>query len=143
MSCNDTLSNTCPDPILSTCVDHEGPLGENTKIISDCVNQSDVNTDLYTITDEIISKSDTSDLGSLCITYPLTGSVILQKSVFIQNEIEICSLKNRVTAIEDRDYGDLDITGFDLDFGCLVDPCGDPITTQKQLLQLLISKACE
>ena len=40
------------------------------------------------------------------------------------------------------DFGELDITGFNLDFDCLVDPCGDPITNLKTLLQLLINQAC-
>ena len=31
MACNEDISNTCMDPIKSTCVDHEGDLGVNTK----------------------------------------------------------------------------------------------------------------
>ena len=143
MACNDDISNTCSDPIKATCVDYDGQLGANTNITDDCVNQNDVNKDLYDITDKVISDSDTSNLGELCITYTLTEGSILPKSVFEQHEVEICDVKTRVTDLENTDYANLDITGFGLDFECLVDPCGDPITTLSQLLQLLISKSCE
>lgn len=141
MSCN-KISNLCADPTLSVCVDHEAPLGVNTKIITDCVNQSDVNTDLYAITDEVIENSGTSNLGNLCVVYPLTEGVITLKSVNEQNEIEICNLKTKVTNLETFDYSNLDITGFTLDFKCLADPCGDPITKLGQLLQIIIDKSC-
>ena len=104
MACNDDISNACADPIKATCVDYDGPLGENTKITDDCVNQNDVNQDLYAITDEIISDTDTSNLGALCITYPVTDGKILPKSVFEQNEIEICDLKTRVQELENKNY---------------------------------------
>ena len=39
MACNDNISNLCMEPIKATCVDYDGPLGENTTIKDDCVNQ--------------------------------------------------------------------------------------------------------
>jgi len=142
MGCND-ISNTCGEFIFSTCVQYEGPLGENTKIEEDCVNQHNVNEDLYAITDEIIDGLDTSALGELCLTYPVTEGKIFPKSVFEVHEVEICDLKDRVTVLEGFDYSTLNITGFNLDFKCLVDPCGDPIETLGQLLQIMIDKDCE
>lgn len=142
MACNDNVSNICIDPIKAPCVDYEGPLGANTTITDDCVNQHQVNEDLYTITDNIIENQDTSNLGNLCLTYPVTDGKILPKSVFETHEQEICDLKDRVTTLEGMNFGELDITGFNLDFACLVDPCGDPITDLKTLLQLLINQAC-
>lgn len=143
MSCKDKISNICVDPTLATCVDYEGPLGANTKIVDDCVNQHDVNEDLYIITDEIIDGLDTSTLGELCLTYPLTDGKVTPKSVFETHEIKICELDSRVDTLENFDYSTLNITGFDLDFKCLVDACGDPITTLGQLLQIMIDKDCE
>lgn len=142
MACNDKISNICVDPIKSTCVDYEGSLGENTTIKDECVTQHEVNEDLYTITDNIIENQDTSELGDLCLTYTITDGKILPKSVFEVHEQEICDLKDRVQQLEGMDFGALDITGFNLDYQCLVDPCGDPITDLKTLLQLLINKAC-
>lgn len=142
MACNDNASNVCINSILSNCVDYKGKLGNNTTITKECVNQTDVNEDLYTITDSVIENQDTSQLGNLCITYPVTDGKILLKSVFETNEQEICDLKNRVQALEDADFGNLDITGFNLDFACLVDPCEDPITNLKQLLQIMINQIC-
>jgi hypothetical protein len=141
MACSDDISNICVDPIKATCVDYEGALGANTKITEDCVNQNDVNEDLYAITDEIIENIDASNLGNLCITYPV--GTITPKSALEQHEIEICDLQTRVTALENQNFADLDITGFGLNFSCLVDPCGAPITTLGQLLQIMINKDCE
>lgn len=142
MSCNNKISNLCIDSIKSGCVDNEAELGQNTKITETCVTQTNVNKDLYDITDEIITNSDTSDLGNLCITYPLTDGIITLKTVNSVNEQEICNLKDKVTELENKDFSSLDITGFGLDFNCLVDPCGDPITTLGQLLQILINQTC-
>lgn len=145
MACNDNISNLCLEPIKSTCVDFDGQLGDNTKITEDCVNQHEVNEDLYQITDEIIEGLDTSALSDNCLTYPLPMGVTLipvSKALEVHGD-EICTLKDRVTALENKDYSSLDITGFGLDFGCLVDPCGDPITELGTLLQLIINKACE
>lgn len=142
MACNDNASNVCIDSTLSNCVDHKGALGANTTITDDCVTQSDVNTDLYAITDKIIEEQDTSGLGNLCITYPVTDGKITLKSVVETNEQEICNLNTRVTALEGVNFANLDITGFNLNFECLVDPCGDPITTLGQLLQIMITQTC-
>lgn len=142
MACSDKISNICVNPIQSTCVDYKGPLGTNTTIKDECVTQHEVNEDLYSITDSITENQDTSDLGDLCLSYPVTGGKILPKSVFEAHEQEICELKDKVQALEDMDFGNLDITGFGLDYQCLVDPCGDPITNFKTLLQVLINQSC-
>ena len=142
MACNDKISNICIDPIKASCVDYEGPLGDNTTIKDECVTQHEVNEDLYSITDTIIESQSTSELGNLCLTYPITDGKILPKSVFETHEQEICDLKDRVTVLEEMNFGELDITGFNLDFACLVDPCGDPITNLQQLLQIMINQIC-
>lgn len=142
MACNDNASNICIKTTLATCIDYKGKLGENTTITEDCVNQNEVNEDLYSITDTIIDEQDTSNLGNLCISYPVTDGKITLKSVVETNEQEICDLKSRVETLENMDFGNLDITGFNLDFTCLVDPCGDPITDLKQLLQIMINQIC-
>jgi len=142
MACNDKESNICIKPILATCVDYRGSLGENTNIEDNCVNQHDVNIDLYSLFDSLIENQSTSELGQLCLNYPVTEGKIFPKSVFKVHEEEICTLKDKVYDLENRNFGELDITGFNLDFSCLVDACGDPITDLKTLLQLLINKTC-
>ena len=143
MACNDDISNICIESTLDSCVDVTATLGENTKIVEGCVSQKDVNNDLYIITDEIITNSNTSQLGNLCISYPITSGKITLKSVFETHETEICNIKDRLNNLENQNIANLDITGFGLDFNCLSDPCGDPITTFGQLLQILINKTCD
>jgi len=143
MACNDDISNICIEPILSTCVDYQGDLGENTTIKDKgCVNQHEVNEDLYLITDNIIEDSSTSELGDLCLTYPVTDGKITPKSVFEIHEQEICDLKDRVQTLEEQTLANIDISTLGLDFDCLVDSCGDPITNLQQLLQIMITKIC-
>lgn len=129
------------DSIKSNCVDNEAELGRNSKITNECVTQTDVNKDLYDITDEIIENSDSSDLGELCIQYERVNGTIAQKQINSANEIEICNLKTRVLELENKDFSELDITNFSLDFKNLTDPCGDPIINLKTLLQILIDRS--
>ena len=142
MACNETTSNICIDSTKAKCLDYEGHLGDNSKITSECVNQHQVNEDIYSVLDDTISSLKTP-IEDYCLTYPLTDGKILPKSVMSVHRTEICTLKGRVDTLENKDYGELDITGFDLDFGCLSDPCGDPVTKLGQLLQIIINKSCE
>lgn len=141
MGCCNKTSNLCADPVNAVCVDYEGELGENTKITSDCVNQSEVNIDLYTILDEQIKASDLSGLGKACIKYPLIEGKVNLTSVVTQHEKEICLLKEGLQAIQSS--GEMPIQGWGIDFKCLVTPCGDDIKTLKELLQSIINKTCE
>lgn len=142
MGCSEKMSNICLDPIKAPCVDYEGPLGENTTIKESCVNQHQVNEDLYAIADIIIKDQSTEQLGELCLTYPLEDGKVKLKSVLKIFEEEVCSLTSKVKSLEEKNYSELDITGFNLNFQCLIDPCGEPITNLKTLLQLLINKSC-
>lgn len=135
MACND-ISNLCSNPALSSCLDHEGPLGANTKITDDCVNQFDVNGDLYAITDEIITGLDNSALTSTCITIP-TGATTAE--IIALYEAKICELNAEVTTLQAIDYSTLDITGWGLTIPtCIADACGVVPTTLGPLLQVIM-----
>lgn len=139
-NCGCKESNLCPDPIDAKCLDYSGDLGSSTTITASCVDQHMVNEDLYSIVDDINGKLDTSELGDLSITFPDTGGVISFKDVIAQYEIEIDALKTKVTALENTLACNLDITNCDISFGDLVDPCGEPITTLGQALQVLFNQ---
>lgn len=144
MGCNQSTSNLCAEDISSRCVDYDGPLGDNSNITESCVDQYAVNEDLYGITDSIVSSSDaTEDLSSsTCLTYPLTGGVVPVKAALKVLDEATCDQEGRIQTLENKDYSSLDITGWGLSFGCLTDPCGDPITTLGQLIQIMINKDC-
>jgi hypothetical protein len=137
MACDD-ISNICADPILATCVDYDGPLGANTKITDDCVNQNDVNQDLYTITDEIIEGLDVSGITSTCITIPPDSTVAEIMALY---EAKICELDGEVTILQNIDYGVIDITGFGLTIPtCIADSCANPPTTLKEWMQVMMDQ---
>lgn len=138
MSCNDSISNICVDPILSTCVDHEGDLGANTKITEDCVNQSDVNTDLYTITDETITKIDVSTIVGDCITIPIEATIA---DIVGLLKDKVCELDEKVTTLQSIDYGAINITEFGLTIPtCIADSCTNPPTTLSEWMQVMMDQ---
>lgn len=135
MACKDT--NICNEIVNSTCVEYRGKLNNDTTIISKCVDQKMVNEDIYDQLQLFYDDLDISELGELSITFPLGASF---KDIIKQYEIEIDALKTRVTALENIDYCNVDITSCGISFGTLVDPCGDSITTLGQLLQTLVAQ---
>ena len=138
MSCKDKTSNICIDSINARCVDYEGEVSENSEL-EGCINQHEVNEDIYNQLDDI---TDTSELGDACLDYTETDGEVLLSTVLLKFEEEICALKGEEDN-ESPNPTDIDITSFNLDFGCLVDPCGSQITGLYQLLQILINKSCD
>lgn len=139
-NCGCKESNLCPDPMDAKCLDYSGDLGSSTKIVDNCVDQNMVNEDLYSILDDINGELDTSELGGLSIIFPETGGTIAFKDVIAQYEIEIDSLKTKVTDLENTLACNLDITNCDIDFGDLTDSCENPITTLGQALQVIFTQ---
>lgn len=138
MICNKNISNVCADPILTTCVDYEGPLGANTKITDDCVNQSDVNTDLYAITDETITAIDVSSIVGNCITIPEGATIATIVSLL---KDKVCELDIKITDIQNINYADIDITGFGLTIPtCIADSCANPPTTLAEWMQVIMDQ---
>ena len=136
MDCTDKDSNLCVDSIFSSCVDHEGPLGANTKIADNCVTQYDVNGDLYTITDEVIVGLDNSALTSTCITIPENSTTA---EIIALYEVKICELDTKVTTLQNIDYSTLDIVDWGLTIPtCIADACGVVPTTLGPLLQVIM-----
>lgn len=139
--CKDNISNHCSEPILSTCVDHEADLGENTTIEKECVNQSMVNTDLYKITDNHIKNTQVDNSEDSCITYPEVEGKVINKIAIETNRDEICNIKNDIEQLQN--FEDYSIEPLNLDFKCLQEQCGEPIIKLKTLLQILIDKVCQ
>ncbi len=136
MACGENLTNTCVEPVKSTCVEFEGTLGANTKITSECVTQHEVDEDLYAITDEVIEGLDNSGLTSTCITIPVGSTTAEIIAIY---ESKICELEGKVTTLENIDYSTLDVTGWGLTIpACIADPCASPPTTLGPLLQAIM-----
>jgi hypothetical protein len=144
MNCTPKIKNTCGEVSFATCVYYEGAIPSFSGLISeDCYTLEEVVADLYQITTDIKDEIDLSALAGNGITYTLDAdNNIVVKNVVAKHAEEIVALKVSVAAIGNGFDGDTNITTWGLDLDCLVDSCGDPITTMKQLLQSIIDKAC-
>lgn len=144
MSCTPEIKNTCGDIMFATCVYYESQVPNYSILIAeDCYTVEEVLTDLYNITSNIKSEIDLTLLEGNGITYTLDlDDKIIVKNALSKHAEEILALKTTITAMANGFDGDTNITTWGLDLECLVDACGDPITTLKQLLQSLITKIC-
>ena len=141
MGCGNKVKETCGDVMYATCVDFEGNLGVNTKITESCVTIEETTEDLYLITDEIIEGLDTSNLGNLCLTYATTGGTILPKTVLEVHEQKLCELDQKFLDLNDLE--NLDISGWNVDFGCLEDACNNPVLTLGGFAQAVQQAICD
>ena len=149
MSYSQTRAVSCGKKINARCVDYEGSINDKSSLDSEgCLNIHDTTEDLYTQVEEIQQGIDLSGLGAKCLTFtPATTGDLKVKEALLTMEDFICNIKASLPDKTSPTYcppvftEDLSCLG--LDFKCLVDPCGDPITTLKTLLQVMIDKTCE
>lgn len=137
--CN-KIKHTCAGSRnYATCIDWEGTVNTQSELDSeDCLNMDEVTQDIYNQLEEI----DLSALGEECLTYFLdVNSKTIVKNVLLKFEKEICNLKTEVAELKNKPICDMPL-GDCVDTLCLVDDCGDPISTFGQLLQIMITKQC-
>ena len=140
MGCGDNRKSNCGEKVQSVCVHYKGYLPEYSELDKDCVVIEETTQELYENQEEILNAIDTSELGKDCIDFDeyktdIDGVSKLQvKGVLEAYEKEICDLKNMI--------GDDNDDTLSLDFKCLTTPCGDQITSLKDLLQVLIDEIC-
>lgn len=136
------LKHKCGIKTPATCVfyDLELPELSKLKIVEDCISVEDTTFDTYSLFESVFQSIDTKGLGEKCLTYATTKSsyeptkdVVLVNTVLLKFEDEICKLKD---IKEEKN-----IIG-NLDFKCLVDPCGEQIGSLTDLLQVLIKEIC-
>lgn len=140
MGCYNNRKFNCGEKVQSVCVHYKGYLPEYSELDKDCVVIEETTQELYENQEEILNAIDTSELGKDCIDFDeyktdIDGVSKLQvKGVLEAYEKEICDLKNMI--------GDDNDDTLSLDFKCLTTPCGDQITSLKDLIQVLIDEIC-
>lgn len=133
------IKNTCGTTVLGACTNYEGIVNADSQYTSnECLTIEDTTQDLY----NQLGNLNLSLLGEKCLTYVKVGGKNIVKNVLLTHEKEICDLKLKVTALENRQLCDMPIGDCITDFKCLVDPCGAPIITFGQLIKALITRAC-
>ena len=140
-SCQSKVKHTCGSIVFADCTSYETELPEFSEL--ECPSIEETTEELYNLVGEIKEQTDLSELGEACLEYLLDeNDKIVVKNVLLKFEEKICELEEKVNEIENRPLCNQPL-GDCIDTKCLVDPCGDPILTWGQLVQILIDRKCE
>lgn len=134
-NCN-KIKQTCGTTLVAQCVSYEGTTNENSPLKDDCaLSISETTQDIYNQLEQI----SLSELGEKCLTYVLDddGKIIV-KNVLLKYEEEICTLKEKVEELESVAICETNIQDCNIDWGTLVNSCGQQPTTLAESLQLII-----
>lgn len=137
MGCRDNKPKyNCGSKQNATCVFYDKELPKFSEL-EDCVTLEETTQELYENTQNILDNIDLEDLGKTCIDYSefQEDKNLKVKEAFLTLEKEICELKNI-----DFSNGGIDVSKLDLK--CLTDPCNNVISTEQQLIQILINEIC-
>ena len=133
-NCN-RISHTCGERTYLICSEYEGSVNTDSSLIEEsCLNGQEVVQDIY----NQLENLDLSALGELCLEYTQASGKNIVKNVLLKFEEKICELENRVEELETVDICNQSITSCNLDFGDLVDACGNQPTTLAETLQLIL-----
>lgn len=138
----DKIEDTCGKKINSRCVDYEGEVNSQSELEQEgCLNLHETTEDIYDQLEDIQTSIDLSDFKEDCIEYEQEGETLKVNEVLKGLQDKVCELAETEEGC--HPIFDADITCLGLDLDCLsTDPCGDPITTFKQLIQAMITQAC-
>ena len=141
-SCQSKVKHTCTGSVqYALCTIYETDLPEFSEL--ECPSIEETTEELYNFVGEIKEETDLSELGEKCLEYVENeeGKIIV-KNVLLKFEEKICELSEKVNLLENRPLCDMPL-GDCVDTKCLVDSCENPITTWRQLVQILIDRECE
>ena len=135
MNCHNRLKHTCGSTNYATCIQYESSVNTDSQYDeNDCLSIEETTQDIY----NQLENLDLSALGELCLTYVQEDNKNIVKNVLLKFEEKICELENRVEELETVNICNQSITSCNLDFGDLVDACGNQPTTLAETLQLIL-----
>ena len=134
-NCN-KIKHTCGSGRnFAVCIETEGEVNTDSTLVGEtCTNLQENLDDIYNQLDNL----DLSELGELCLEYVQFSGKNIVKNVLLKHEEKICELQARVEELETTDICNKIITACNLDFGDLVDACGNQPTTLAETLQLIL-----
>ena len=137
-SCQSKVKHTCTGSIqYALCTQYETDLPEFSEL--ECPSIEETTEELYNLVGEIKEETDLSELGEKCLEYLLDeNDKIVVKNVLLKFEEEICELEEKINLLETTDICNKSIVSCSLDFGDLVDTCGNQPTTLAETLQLIL-----
>jgi|SRR5690606_17021237 len=139
MSCNDKKIG-CQNKEYAKCVYYEVEVPDWSLLVEEeCVNIEETTADIYGEITNLKDRLDFSEITSDCFEIETEDGVVTPKSLMttLVEKVEDLSCEKECDV-----KCDIDITDYGLDFKCLVDPCGEPITKLSTLLQILINEHC-
>ena len=139
-NCNKVV-NTCGGMSPLMCTEYESNVNVDSSLIDvDCKNGEEVIQDIY----NQLSGLDLSALGELCLTYTKIGGKNVVKNILLKFEQEICTLKEEIQTLKDRQICDIPITEcFPNGFDCLIGDCNNNIVTLKDWMLAMQTRICE
>jgi len=152
MSCRDKIKDRCLKKVNATCVDYEGALSSETNLDPlDCHTVEEVLEDMNDQLDDIYEQIDLDGIDESCIDFQEeeTGKIKVKEAILALTS-KLKDIMEHVGMSCDNcpecepscnPIFTEDITCLGLDFGCLVDPCGNQYTTLKDVLQGIIDVA--
>ena len=136
-SCHSKIRHTCGTKNFASCIDYQTELPEFSEL--ECPSVEETTEELYNLVGEIKEETDLSELGEKCLEYLLDeNDKIIVKNVLLKFEEKICELEEKVDLLETTDICNKSIVPCSLDFGDLVDTCGNQPTTLSEALQLIL-----
>jgi hypothetical protein len=142
MTCQNKIKSTCGGKkMYSTCVFEEMDFPSwSTLYAESCVVQSEINAEVYSELSDIRIAIDVSTLATTCFDIDTTATNEITAATAITTLIrEVAALK---CPLPTDIPNDLVITTWGINFLCLEDACGIPITKLSSTLQLLINQVC-
>ena len=138
MNCHNKIKHTCSSTNYATCISYETELPPFSEL-EDCIDLDQTTTELYSLVGEIKEETDLSELGNKCLEYVTDeNNKVVVKNVLLKFEEKICELEEKITDLETTDICNKSIVPCSLDFGDLVDACGNQPTTLAETLQLIL-----
>ena len=152
MSCNDKISDRCPNKVNAKCVSYEGDFSAMSNLEGVCNNLETVIEDLNKHLDYLKDSTNVAELiNDNCIDYPVQDfvnatDVVTPKTAIIKLNTKLKEVMTFVGLACDGSTPDCpavfeqDISCLNLDFGSLTDPCGTQPSTLKAVLQLILDE---
>jgi hypothetical protein len=145
MSCGDRLETICGGKKTSAvCVkftDIVPPIGSSL-YGEGCLDAEETTKDLYELVGKLLSATDTTGLSGFCLEIDTNDAgEITQREINIAILRKLCETSTPDTTQPDVDPSKILISSCDLNYGDLVDACGDDINSLCALLQVLLDQA--
>ena len=128
---------------FATCLITETtPNSQSSLVGEQCLDQEQVNDDVYEQLETIQTNSDLTELIEQCLDYVLVDGKLFVKNTLLKQGEEICALKAEIETLKNRQVCDIPISECLADFDCLVEECDNSILTLKDWMQAVQTKIC-